>query len=307
MRKIGLIIDSASGLSIKEANDRGHGFIPLQILVNEEESQRAGIEIKTEDLYELMKDKKNVTLATSLPNGKDIEAAFDWALERYEKAIYIGISHKMSGTQNAVKNIVQLERDKYEGKIFVYNSEYSSPWLTAYIENFEKLVTEYDDVDEIFKILDLANPYIYGLLAPGDIYWFFKGGRISKAAYMVGSLLKVTPILTIDNGELDKDNVIKARGWQKANDKMTEIIEPRVNELKEKGIPFKFMCIDSNNKDFTTDAKQKISAKYGVSEDEVMAFAISPEQTAHMGPDSTGVGIWVSLFDLLEYRKKEEN
>ncbi len=302
MRKIGLIIDSASGLSIEEANAKGHGFIPLQILVNEEEAKRAGIEIKTEDLYEMMQDKKNISIQTSLPNGKDIEAAFEWALERYEKAIYIGISHKMSGTQNAVQNVVQLE-EKYKERIYVYESEYSSPWLTAYIQDFERLVEEYDDFEKMKEILDLANPYVYGMLAPGDIYWFYKGGRISKAAYMVGSLLKVTPILTIDKGTLDKDNVVKARGVEKANAKMVEILEERVNELKEKGIPFKYICLDSNNKSFTEDAIAKLSEKFGVNKEEVLPFPISPEQTAHMGPDSTGVGIWVSLFDLLEHKE----
>lgn len=302
MRKVGLIIDSASGLTMAEANERGHGFIPLQILVNDDPAKRAGIEINTNDLYEIMQDKKNVTLKTSLPNGKDIEAAFDWVLERYEKAIYIGISHKMSGTQNAVANVVQLD-EKYKDKIFVYKSEYSSPWLTAYMEDFERLVEEYEDFEEISRILDLANPYVYGMLAPGDIWWFYKGGRISKSAYMLGSLLKVTPILTIYDGNLDKDNVVKARGVEKANAKMTEIISPRVEELKEKGIDFKYICIDSNDKSFTEDAKEKISSAFGVNKEEIIPYAISPEQTAHMGPDSTGVGIWVSLFELLKHEK----
>ncbi len=303
MRKIGLIIDSASGYSIKEANDRGHAFIPLQISINDE-VKKAGVEIDHTELYASMEDKRKVQIKTSLPNGKDIEAAFDWALERYEKAIYVGISYKLSGTQNAVKNVLASD-DKYKDRIFVYDSEYSSPWLNVYVEDFEWVLENYDDIEEIKEILDLANPYIYGTLAPGDIYWFYKGGRISKGAYMAGSLLKVVPVLTIDKGTLDKDNVVKARGFEKAMDKMNDMVEIRAKELQDKGIAFKYMCIDSNEKELTVKSLEKISERFHVDKNEIIAKEISLEQTAHMGPGSCGAGIWVSLQELVRHYKGE--
>ncbi len=298
MRKIGLIIDSASGISEKEANERGHGFIPLQILVNGE-SKKAGVDIHLEELWDVMEDKKNVELKTSLPNGDCIEKAFKWALERYEKVIYIGLSHKLSGTQNAVKTVSLLE-EEYKNRIYIYQSTYSSPWLNLYLDDFEKILEQEDDFEKLKNILDKAHEYMYGILSPGDIYWFYKGGRISKSAYMAGSLLKVTPILTLEDGTLDKDNVIKARGVSKAMDKMTEIIKDKVNYLNEKGIPFKFICMDSNEHWYKEDMVKRVKEVYGVGDESIVTARISTEQTAHMGPGSCGVGIFVSLFDLMD-------
>ncbi len=297
MRKIGLILDSASGLTIAEANQRGHGFIPLQISINSE-VKKAGIGITLEELYENMQDKKNVEIKTSLPAGSDIEAAFEWALERYEKAIYIGISHKVSGTQNAVANVIQLE-EKYKDRIYVYESEYGSPWLNLYVEQFEWLLEKYDDFDKIKNILDLAKPYLYALLGPGDIYWFYKGGRISKGAYMAGSLLKVVPILTWENGELDRDKVVKARGTAKAAEKMMEMLKVKTDELEAKKLPYKLIYLTSNNQELTDLIKDKLVEEYDeLSRDGLLGTPLSSEQTAHMGPGSLGTALFVSLIDL---------
>ncbi len=301
MRKIGLILDSASGYSKAELNKKGHAFIPLQISVNGD-VKKAGIDITLQEIYKAMEDKKNVEIKTSLPTGNDIEAAFDWILERCEKAIYISISARLSGTNNAARTVQKLN-DKYMERIYIHDSEYSSPWSNIYLEDFERLINEYDDIEEIEKILNLANPHMFGVLAPGDIYWFYKGGRISKTQYIAGSLLKVKPILTLENGTLNKDKIEKARGIPKAIAKMVEMIEPKVNELKEKGIPFKIMNMASSDPSFTDEMAKKIEEKYGVPRSEQIIMTISQEQTAHMGPASCGTGIFVSLFDLIEYEK----
>ncbi len=302
MRKIGLILDSASGLTIKEANEKGHGFIPLQISVNGE-VKRAGVDIFIEELHEKMQDKKNVEIKTSLPAGTDIEAAFDWALERYEKAIYVGISYQVSGTQNAAKTVAQLE-DKYKDRIFVYDSLYSSPWLSLYVDEIDRILDQVDDIEKVKEILDSSTDYQYGLIIPGDIYWFYKGGRISKTAYMAGSLLKVQPILTLDKGALDKDNVEKGRGMDKAMVKASKMVQNKVAELNEKGIPYRLICIDSNVKKFTTDMVKVLTNEFGVKDEDVTPLGISIEQTAHMGPGSAGAGVFVSLFDLNKDLKK---
>ncbi len=298
MKKIGLIIDSSSGLTMKEANDRGHGFIPLQISINDD-VKKAGIDLEINNLYECMKDKKNVEIKTSLPLGSDIEAAFEWALERYDEAIYIGLSHKLSGTQNAVRNISSLN-DKYKDKIHVYHSQYSSPWTKLYVDEVKELLIQNDDIEIIFERLDRANEHMYGLLSPGDIYWFYKGGRISKGAYMAGSLLKITPILTVKDGNLDKDNVIKARGVEKAMSKMIEIMKEKISTLREKGIPFTLLSMKADDEVLNERMMFKLGEEPVMNGVKIVQSGLSLEQTAHMGPGSCGLAIHVGLMDMIK-------
>ncbi len=296
MKKIGLIIDSSSGLSMKEANDKGYGFIPLEVIINGE-VKKAGVDISFEELFDKMKDKKNVDIKTSLPNGVDIEKAFEWTLERYEEAVYIGLSHKLSGTQNAIRNIANLS-DKYKNKIHTYESQYSSPWTKMYTEEINELLNEGLEINEIYERLDRANEYMFGLLSPGDIYWFYKGGRISKTTYMAGSLLRITPILTVEDGDLSPDKVIKARGIDKAMLKMIEIMKEKMTTLREKKIPFKLMSLKSNNEKLNNDMLVNLKNEPEMNGVEIIQSGLSIEQTAHMGPSSCGLAILVKLKDM---------
>ncbi len=296
MKKIGLIIDSSSGLTIQEANDKGHAFIPLQISINSN-IKRAGIDITFDELYTEMKDKKKVDIKTSLPSGTDIEAAFDWILERYDEAIYIGLSYKLSGTQNAVRNIAESS-DKYKDSIHVYESQYSSPWTKMYIDEIDKLLNQSENIDEIKSTLDKAKEHMFGLLSPGDIYWFYKGGRISKTSYMAGSLLRITPILTVEDGNLSKDNVIKCRGVEKAMSKMLDIMKEKIEVLREKGIPFKMMSMKSNDEELNQKMMTKLNEEPAMEGVEVIQSGLSIEQTAHMGPGSCGLALLVGLFGI---------
>lgn len=298
MRKIGLIVDSASGLSMKEANDRGIAMIPLQIIIDGE-IKKAGVDILQDELLSKMEEnKKDIELKTSLPNGTDIEAAFEWILERCEKAIYISVSHRMSGTLNAVRTVTNLD-EKYKERIYCYESEYSSPWLRAYIDEFEHIIEKYDDFEEIAKILDLANPYIYGHISPGDILWFYKGGRISKMQYVAGSLLKVKPILTIEDGDLAKEKIDKARGVEKAMNKMVEMVEEQAEKLKKEGLAYKIMTINSSEPEYTEIMIGKIIERFGVEEKDIIIHPVSTEQSAHMGPGAFGLAAFVELKELM--------
>ncbi len=294
MNKIGLILDSASGYTEKEIKDRGHAFIPLQITINGK-GFKAGVDMVSDDIYKAMEDK-SIDIKTSSPLGEDIEKGFDDILTKYDKAIYISLSKNMSGTNNAARMIA--ETDKYKGKIFVYDSEYSSPWLHIYLNCFEELLKENDNLDEIYKILDLANPYMFAQISPGNIYWFYKGGRITKMQYIAGSLLKLNPILTIEDGNISQEKVEKVRGSVKSMKRIIENFKPVFEDVKSKLLEYTIMIMDSSVKEFTTDMEELVHQEFNVPKEEISKQAVSPEQIAHMGPGSFGMGLFIKLKEL---------
>lgn len=294
MGKIGLILDSSSNLTKKEANIKGFGFIPLIININDKE-YKAGIDIKSEEILKEMSNRE-IKIMTSLPNGKDIYEAFDFALENNDTAIFISLSGKFSGTNNAARII--SEESKYKGKIFVYDSEYSSPWSTLYVDEFKILIEEAKDYKEAFAILDKAKPYMVGYMSPGDLWWFYKGGRINKVQYLAGSLLKMKPILKVADGEIKKNEIQKARTIPKAITKMCESIEKTVNTIKEKGMNFKFVILESTNKALSLETENIVLDYFKITKEKILKIGLSPEQSAHMGPGSFGVTLIVSFKEL---------
>lgn len=296
MNKIGLIFDSTSGISINKAKELGVGFIPLNITVNENE-YKSGVDLSREEMYSLMKDR-NTVVKTSSPTGKSIKEALDFAVNNFEHSIYIGISNKWSGTQNAVKNIIE-NNDKYKGRITIYKSLYSSPWIGLFIEDALKLIEKNNDIDEFINILDTANKYMIAYLSPGDIWWFYKGGRITKTQYLLGSLTNINPVLKFRNGAIDKNSTIKARGTKKSMTKMCQGISDDLNKLKS--LPkslYKIIALKTNDDELLDSLLTTIEEELAIPREEVIIDQLSNEQIAHMGPNSYGLGIYVSLENI---------
>ena len=296
MGKIGIIIDSTSSLSYEEATKKGLGYIPLIITVNGID-KKSGIDIFNKDIYRFM-DSKDVKISTSLPLGKDIEDAFDKTLKKYEKVIYIGLSKKFSGTFNAVSLIAK--KSKYEGKVFVYESKWSAPWTGLYLDEIIDIVNNAKDVQSIFDKLDLPTKWMVGYMSPKDTYWFYKGGRITKTQYLASTLLKVFPILTVIDGKIDQDSVVKSRTVNKATLLMCDMMKDKVDKLKEMNIPFTLLSLESENKISNDILVKSVEDYFDIPKKDIISIELSTEQTAHLGPGAFGLSLFVPIKGLVK-------
>lgn len=290
--KLGLVFDSTCGLTKKEAEAMGIGFIPLIVIINGRE-YGSGDDLDQKKLLSIMKNR-DIKISTSLPGAEKVEAAFDKALENYERVIYIGMSHKFSGTQNAVK-LMALQNEKYKDKVYVAETEFSSPWMPLYSKEIIKMVENYKDPAEFEKVIQKCNDFMIGFLSPGDIWWFYKGGRITKMQYMIGTLAKISPILKVAKGEIDKSQTLKARGVPKAMVKMSGAMKGIIEELRIPNEFIKYIMIDTGNKLLKKQSIEILCTELGVKEEDVIFTNLTTEQVAHMGPDSFGLAIYVSL------------
>ncbi len=74
-----------------------------------------------------------------------------------------------------------------------------------------------------------------GYVIPGTLDYLYKGGRITKTQYLAGSLLKIFPIVKVENGSLNDNDIIKGRTISKAIDKMIErVLKERDELMKQK-------------------------------------------------------------------------
>ncbi len=296
MEKIGFVFDSSCGLTKKEASELNIGFIPLNISINGE-NYKIGINSNRDELYSSMQNR-NTIIKTATPTGEDIENALKDILKKYEKAIYIGISYKFSGTQNAIKNIINANKE-FKNRIFVFESEFSSPWTGLYIKDILELVKNYDKPEDFIKELERANKYMISYFTPGDIWWFYKGGRITKKQYFLGSIAKILPVLKFSNGEIDKSTAYKTRGREKAMNKMFDLIKEDVDNLNLPKEFYKFIALKTNNQDLLDELTLKMKEKLEINNDRIIIDHLSTEQIAHMGPNSFGIGLYISLKTII--------
>lgn len=283
--KYGLVFDSTCGLTKKEANERGLGFIPLVIEFNGS-VKKAGVDIDTDFLVKNM--TKEVVVKTSLPETRDVMAAFDEALKQNDEVIFIGMSKNVSGTYNSIKVLVDND-PKYNGKVHVYDSLWSSPWTSMYLEDIIEKNEKSVHYKELFSFLDKLQPELIGYLSPSSLYWFYKGGRISKSQYITGSLFKVIPILTIKDGKIDEGAVVKSFSVNKAMIKMVDLFKSKYKQLLDQGKKVLIGNLFAGDKALTDKFSKIIMDNLNCKLEDITTIQLSPEQTCHMGPGAFGL------------------
>lgn len=193
--KTAIVTDSSAGISLEREQELGITVLRMPLVIDEEEHIE-GSTISRESLIEAMLDGK--TVRTSQPNIQNTMDTFTKLLENYDHIIYLPISKHLSGTFDTANMISQ----DFEGKLTVIDTECVSwPLQRMTIDVIELLEKGYT-AEEIKSIIE-EQSYMFAVLIPDDLQYLKRGGRIKPAAAAVANLLKIIPILSVTEGEID--------------------------------------------------------------------------------------------------------
>lgn len=281
MKKIGILLDSSSGLTAKEAKSYGFYFAPILIDFNDKE-YKSGINIDTNFLLKKMKPETKISTA-AITLG-ELKKQFDNALKEVEELVFISLSKHLSSINSTAKALAK----QYNGKVHVYDSEFITPWLYELIPALRKLLKRNATVKEIYDLLDIPKNHMLATLAPSSLDFLYKGGRITKRQYYGGNLLKIKPIIFVRNGAINEKDVLKTRTLAKTYEKMINFALADKKELEEKGYIVEFKILSMDKKENQELFKKKLEEK-GVKK--LKETFLAPEIVAHVGPNAMGLGI----------------
>ena len=188
--KVGIITDSNSGITQKQAKDLGLYVLPMPFMVNEE-TYFEDISLSQEEFYERLANGDNVV--TSQPSLESVMNLWDSVLKECDEIVHIPMSSGLSGS---CQSAMMLAQD-YEGKVQVVNNQRISVTQRQSALDALQLAKDGKSAEEIKTFLeeDRFNSSIYIML--DTLYYLKKGGRITPAAAALGTLLKLKPVLQI--------------------------------------------------------------------------------------------------------------
>jgi DegV family protein with EDD domain len=194
--KVGIITDSNSGITQKQAKDLGLYVLPMPFMVNEE-TYFEDISLSQEEFYERLANGDNVV--TSQPSLESVMNLWDSVLKECDEIVHIPMSSGLSGS---CQSAMMLAQD-YEGKVQVVNNQRISVTQRQSALDALQLAKDGKSAEEIKTFLeeDRFNSSIYIML--DTLYYLKKGGRITPAAAALGTLLKLKPVLQIQGDKLD--------------------------------------------------------------------------------------------------------
>lgn len=215
---IRIITDSTSDISIKQAAQMNITLIPLKVIFGDKE-YREGVEISIEGFYEkLVKTERLPT--TSQPSPDDFLKYFKEGKAAGDSIIVLVISAKLSGTYQSA--MIAKEMVEYDD-IHIINSDTVTCALRLLVEQAVKLRDEGRSTEEIVTSLKNVKEKVVLIAMVDTLEFLHKGGRLSKSATILGTLLKFKPLITVNDGLVGV--LGKERGVKKAIGRLADIID----------------------------------------------------------------------------------
>ena len=211
---IRIITDSASDVVGNKREDLR--VLPVSITFGEEEFQD-GINLTHQMFYEKLIECDELPVTSQVPPFA-FEEAFREAMETGNQVIAITLSSKLSGTWQSAC----IAAEGFGGKVRVVDSENASIGQHALVEYALRLKDAGLGLEEIVEKLEADKKRIRLIALLDTLEYLKKGGRISKAAAMAGSLLSIKPVIAIQRGEVAI--LGKARGSKQGNNLLAEQI-----------------------------------------------------------------------------------
>lgn len=210
--KMRVIVDSSCDLS-KEISERyDYNTTPLMVQFGEK-TYRDRIEITTKELlekYEHSKKEKKETLPkTSALNVNDLITIFTLELNHYDHIFFMPISSNISSIYN---NAILAAREmKCEDKITILDSKSLSSGTGLLLIGILEDIKASLSLEEIKKRHENRVKKVYMRFVIDTMEFLHKGGRCSGMTYLIGSALKLHPIIKLEDGKMSVHKITRGK------------------------------------------------------------------------------------------------
>ena len=155
-----------------------------------------GKTMSLDEFYAAM--QKGAETKTSQVNAGEFVDYFTPFLEAGKDIIHVCISSGISGTFNAANVAKEMLEEQYpDRKIYIIDSLTASSGVGLLLDKMADLRDEGYTVDQLYAWVEENKLKVHAWFFTTDLTFFVKGGRVSKAAGWVGTILQICPLLNV--------------------------------------------------------------------------------------------------------------
>ena len=277
-----IVMDASADIDSKVVIEVDIRFIPMQYSLNEEMRESNGIE--SEELLKSFYDSQRsgeLTKTTQITPYQYINF-FSKLLNEGYSILYLSLSSGLSSTyQSAMLAASELNDEHKDEKVYVVDSLGATGGIGVLLELACKYRKEGKSIEENCALLNNAKLKLHHFFMVQDLMYLRRGGRVSGATAVVGTVLGIKPILKIDeNGKLV--NFAKRRGNKLALEELAKLFNENY-ELNDSPI----YIVDGDAKelgDFLPSEIKKLTPEAVAKRN-----MLSPIIGAHTGPGLVAV------------------
>ena len=215
---------------------------------------------------------------------------FSAMLEKGQDILHVCLSSGLSGTYNSAMSAAQIARERYpERKIYIVDSLGASSGYGLLMDTLADLRDGGMDIDTLRDWTEEHKLELHHWFFSTDLSFYVKGGRISKTAGAVGTILGICPLLNMDAlGHLVPREKIRSKKRV-----ITEIVK-RMEQNAPGGRDYDGKCFISNSA-CMEDARQVadlVEAAFPKLNGKVQIFSVGTTIGSHTGPGTVALFFW---------------
>ena len=286
-----LVTDNMADLPREYLKEHNVDFLSLSYILDGEEYGKER-ELDYRDFYGMMRNGKMPT--TSQVNPEEAKAFFEECIKENKEILYIAFSSGLSGTCNSGKIAAEeIMEERPDVKIVVVDSLAASLGEGLLVHKAVKLRDAGKTLEETAEWLETHKLNLVHAFTVDDLFHLHRGGRVSRTAAILGTLVSIKPKLHVDNeGHLIL--IGKVRGRKKSLDSLVDYMEEKMgSRMQENKEDYVFI----SHGDALEDAeyvKKRIQERFGM--EHFLINNVGPVIGAHSGPGT------IALFFMGESR-----
>lgn len=278
MKKVIVITDSSAYLPPFQTDSLPIEVIPLY-LTWEGKSYADGIDLKPEDFFRRLSQSSEMPRTSQVPLQTFLNVYRRWLDKGYD-ILSIHISSKVSGTVAAA---IQAARELAAEKIRVFDSLSGAAAMAFQVVEAARAAAQGATLAECERIAQKIRDASHTYFIPGTLEFLHRGGRIGGAAALVGSVLKIHPILETRNGVIEACE--KVRTMSRAMQRMVELMEKRVGDCSR----IMAASLYADIPELADALLNLVIQRLGDRLQKTWFSTISPVIGAHIGPGAVGM------------------
>ena len=252
-------------------------IMPLSVILGEK-TYHDGVDITPQDIFSYVEKTKQLP-KTAAPSIVEYEEFFAPLVEGGDELVHFNISAKSSSSHTYAAAAAK----RFGGKVTVVDSKALSSGQGLLVMKAADMAEQGASAEEIANVTNALRPKVNTSFIPDRLDYLYKGGRCSRMAMYGANILKIHPLIEMDDGQLVAGK--KYRG------SMDKCITNYIEDLAEKYPAYDktrcFVTHSSADRELVELAIQKVKETFSFNE--VLETVAGSVVTGHCGRNTLGV------------------
>lgn len=281
MERIALLTDSTCDLPAELLAERNIVMVPLSVLFGDDE-YRDNVDLKSDEFYRKLKSAEELPTTSQPSPGKFLAAFQKLQQEGYTHILCLLITSTFSSTQQSAAVAAKMASGVTIQIVDSRTTSWGLGLLVLYADGLIRSGATFAEVTERVRE-KLGKITVYFTVETLDALQ--RGGRIGRAAALVGKLLDMRPILELGDGSGVIEAIKKVRTHKAVVTALTELTS---RHIQTRGLEFGVCLIRTADPAPVSEMLGTLQAT-GLDLKQVFQGTIGPVIGTHLGPDGWGI------------------